>query len=606
MLDAKQIVDHADRLRRRDNERDQRWSDVLSIREGKLEQFAPDLVSEDWPKPIVANFIDTCARDMAELIAPLPSMTCSSTTMASDKAKRFADLRTKILQNYLNHSHLDRHMLASADHYSTYACAVFYIEPDFTARLPRVTVESPVGGHAEIDRWGRVTAYTKRYYCDAQTLIELYPEYADQIAQVDRQRVPGLEHQVELIRYCTADQISLVMTGKHSHMLMSARNPLGETPIVLVRRPWLEADTYKGQFDDVLWLQVARGVLGLLNLEAVQKSVQAPMAIPDDVQELPFGPDAVVRTKTPQNVRRVGMEIPNGAFGENQVLLQELRDGSRYPAARTGGVDASVITGKGVQALMGGFDGQVKAAQMAYRDSFRDVVRLLFLMDQRYWPTRKKSARGHANGAPYNVTYVPNRDIDGDYTADVSYGFAAGMDPNRAVVMLLQLRAEGLFSKDYFIRNLPFDINITEEQTKVDVEQMRDGLKQGVLGYVQSIPAMAQSGMDPADAVVKMATILKGLQKGRSIEDVVTEAFAPPPAPPEDESDPGLPGDPGAVPGAGAGGGGLDPTGLMSGVAPGQAGMAPGGKPDLSVMLAGLTSGGKPSMSAQTVRRRAI
>lgn len=605
MLDAKQIVDHADRLRRRDTERDQRWADVRAIREGKLEQFAPDLISDDWPKPIVANFIDTTARDLAELIAPLPSMTCSSTSMSSDKAKRFADLRTKILQHYLAHSRLDRHMLESADHYSTYACAVFYLEPDFKEKLPRICVESPVGAHAEIDRWGRVTAYTKRYYCDAQHLAELYPEHAEQIAAVNNKQTPGMDHQVELVRYCSADQISLVLVGKTAHMLASGGNPLGRTPVVLVRRPWLEADTYKGQFDDVLWLQVARGVLGLLNLEAVQKSVQAPIAVDDSVQELPFGPDAVLRSKNPEKIRRVGMEIPNGAFGENGVLLQELRDGTRYPAARSGGVDASVITGKGVQALMGGFDSQVKAAQTAYRDALKDVAELCFAMDETYWPHRKKSIRGHAAGTPYNVTYTPSKDIDGDHTCDVSYGFAAGMDPNRAVVMLLQLRAEKVFSRDYFARQLPFDINISEELTKVDVEETREALKQGVYGYVQSIPAMAQSGMDPADAVLKVALILKGLQKGESIEDVVSAAFAPAPVPELESGGPGG-GDAGGLDPAGASGGGLSPAGLMPGVAPGQAGMAPGGKPDLSVMLAGLTAGGKPSMSAQTVRRRAI
>jgi hypothetical protein len=75
-------------------------------------------------------------------------------------------------------------------------------------------------------------------------------------------------------------------------------------------------------------------------------------------------------------VRRVRLELPNAAFGESQILLDELRQGARYPEARTGGVDASIITGRGVQALLGGFDSQVKAAQMSFRDAFVDVVRL--------------------------------------------------------------------------------------------------------------------------------------------------------------------------------------------------------------------------------------
>lgn len=47
-------------------------------------------------------------------------------------------------------------------------------------------------------------------------------------------------------------------------------------------------------------------------------------------------------------------------------------------------------------------------------------------------------------------------------------------------------------------------------------------------------------------------------------------------------------------------------TGLMRNVAPGQAGQAPGGRPDLSVMLAGLTGAGNPTMSASVQKRRRV
>lgn len=63
----------------------------------------------------------------------------------------------------------------------------------------------------------------------------------------------------------------------------------------------------------------------------------------------------------------------------------------------------------------------------------------------------------------------------------------------------------------------------------------------------------------------------------------------------------------GGGPGGGAGtGGGLTDSGLLNGVAPGQAGQPPGGRPDLAQMLSGLTSQGKPYMSASTLRRRRI
>jgi hypothetical protein len=218
------------------------------------------------------------------------------------------------------------------------------------------------------------------------------------------------------------------------------------------------------------------------------------------------------------------------------------------------------------------------------------------------WTNAEKRVRGNASGVPYDLRYTPAKDISGDHTVEVTYGFAAGMDPNRAVVMLLQLRAEKAISRDYFMRQMPFDLNVVEEMSKVDMEETREAIKQGVFAYVQSIPAMAQQGMDPSEAVQKLTQIVKGLQKGKPIEEVVSEAFAPqqPPPPPADLGN-------NALAGAGEGAaGGLTESGLMRGVSPGQAGMAPGGRPDLNVMLAGLTGSGQPTMSAFTARRRRV
>lgn len=616
MLDAKTIVDHLRDQQMRYAERDQRWDNVKSVRMGDLNRIAPDEVVDAWPKPIIANFVDTVARDMAELIAPLPAFQCSSATMQSDTARKFADRRTKIVQNYIAQSRLDRQMLEGADHFNTYGICVLYLEPDFEDKLPRICIEDPMGGYADFDRFGRLRSYVKRFYQDAKSLANLFPEFATQIADcADEMSLPGASNMCEVIRYCDPKQIALILLSKEPVTLVSSTNPLGETPIVLARRPWLHKEISKGQFDDSVWIQVARDCLAKLNLQAVQKSVEAPLAVPPDLQEFAIGPDAIIRTQSPEKVRRVGLELPQGAFAESGVLMEELRTGTRYPAARTGGVDASIITGKGVQALLGGFDSQVKAAQLAFRDAFEEVARLAFKMDETYWPSVERNIRGQANGTPYEFTYRSNRDVKGDHSCDVQYGFASGMDPNRAVVMLLQLRAEKAFSRDFFTRQLPFAINVTEEQSKVDVEESREALKQGIYGYVQSIPALAQQGMmDPAEPMMKVAAIIKGLQKGDAIEDVVVKVFAPPPSPeappsggPADMAGAVGPGGPGPGGGGPGGpGGGLTPSGLMEGVPAGQAGQPPGGRPDLSVMLNQLTGQGGAQMSSMTMKRRRI
>jgi hypothetical protein len=83
----------------------------------------------------------------------------------------------------------------------------------------------------------------------------------------------------------------------------------------------------------------------------------------------------------------------------------------------------------------------------------------------------------------------------------------------------------------------------------------------------------------------------------------VLEAFTPK-TPPASQQAPGQM--PGGPPGPGGGGGGPQGPGgiqaLPQGVAPGQQGMAPGGRPDLLTLLAGM-HGGNSQMGANIQRR---
>ena len=187
----------------------------------------------------------------------------------------------------------------------------------------------------------------------------------------------------------------------------------------------------------------------------------------------------------------------------------------------------------------------------------------------------------------------------------------AGLDPNRALVFGLQARGDKLISRDFLRRQMPWEMNVTMEEEKVEVEQLRDALIQAVSGYAQALPAMVTQGQDPSKILTAMATIITGRQAGKNIEDTIEEAFAPaeptetgPEQPAAQEQQPGQPGQ---------GGGpsdqlppGMQASGRMQGVAPGQEGQAPGGRPALQTLLAGLSSSGAANMTAGTVRKQAI
>jgi len=72
VTDVKTIRGRYEGLRQRYAERDSRMQQVAQVRAG--DAISPGLFPAEWPKPIIANFIDTVARDLAEVLAPLPAV----------------------------------------------------------------------------------------------------------------------------------------------------------------------------------------------------------------------------------------------------------------------------------------------------------------------------------------------------------------------------------------------------------------------------------------------------------------------------------------------------------------------------------------------------
>ena len=585
-IDINELGVKVRKLRDRYHTRDSRWADLMAIRQGDIQQVFPGMFSEEYPKPMVANFIDVAARDVAEVIAPLPAFNCDTTDSISDAARKRADKRTMIVAGYRDSCNLQTMMYSGADRYLTFGMLAFIIEPDYENNRPIIRIDNPINSYPEFDRFGKLISYTKRYQKSVRELCNDFPELQSQILTKYENR--NSERMLEVFRYQDKKELVLFVPERANLVLERAANLLDELPIALAIRPGVDSDeNQRGQFDDIMWVQVARARMATFQLEAAQKSVQAPFALPSDVNVIEIGPDATIRSANPEKIRRVALDIPAGVFQETGALDQELRVGSRYPQGRLGQQSGSIVTGRGVEALMGGFDTQVKTAQAVFAETFRHVMALCFKMDEKLFGDVKKEVRGVTAGAPYEISYVPSKDIAGDYWVDVSYGMMAGLDPNRALVFGLQARGDKLISRDFLRRQMPWDMNVTQEEEKVEVEELRDSLMQAMASYAQALPAMAAQGQDPTKILTAMAAVIKGRQAGDSIEDLVVAAFAPPPVSPEEAAagEPPAPGVPGQAP---------------AGALP-QPPQAPSA---LQQLAAGLSSSGQPNLSANVTRRQ--
>ena len=587
-LSNEQVAARVDSLRYRNSNRDARNLDVLAVRKGQIAQVYPDFFPDGVDANVVANFTDVVARDLSEVMAPLPAINCSAANQTSDRARSFADKRTRIASNYFSHSDLSVQMYSGADWYITYGFLPFIIELDEEAKMPRIRLENPLGAYPEFDRYGRCVAFAKRYMLTLGELVSMFPEFEYQLLGQEGYR-QDLTQELELIRYYDKDQSMVYLPTRQNLVLSKANNPLGKMMVVVARKPSIDGEL-RGQFDDIIGIQLLRNRFALLAMEAAEKSVQAPIVLPQDVQELQLGGDAIIRTATPSAVRRVELNIPAGAFTEQELLNQELRVGARYPEGRTGNIDASVVTGQGVQALMGAFDTQVKSAQAIFASAMRDTISVCFEVDEKIYP-ESKTIRGIDSGSPYEIEYNPTKDIKGDYSADVRYGMLAGLNPAQGLIFMLQALGGGLISKDLAMREMPFTVNVTQELEKIEIESMRQSLLGSLTAYTQAIPQLAASGGDAYDVVRKIATVIKARQKGRALEDAIEDVFAPQEEVPSAGAAPSMVEQPSPA-----------PTGAPVEGAPMEE--MPQETPSIMSLLSGLSGAGEASASVRTTRRR--
>ena len=592
-LSIEQISARVESLRYRNADRDARNKDVLAVRKGEIASVYPDFFPDGVDANVVANFIDVVARDLSEVMAPLPAVNCSASNQTSDRARAFADKRTRIASNYFAHSDLSVQMYSGADWYLTYGFLPFIIELDMEANLPRIRLENPLGAYPEFDRYGRCIAFAKRYQMTVGELVAQFPEYERELLGGQGYK-QDLNYLIEMVRYYDKDQSVVYLPDKDNLVLSTAKNPLGKMMVIVARKPSIDGEL-RGQFDDIIGIQLLRNRFALLAMEAAEKSVQSPIVLPQDVQELQLGGDAVIRTSNPAGVRRVELTLPQGAFTEQTLLNQELRVGARYPEGRTGNIDASIVTGQGVQALMGAFDTQVKSAQAVFASALRDVISICFEVDEKIFPT-EKTIRGVDSGAPYEITYSPRKDIKSDFSADVRYGMLAGLNPAQGLIFMLQALGGKLISKDMAMRELPFTVNVSQEVEKIEIEDMRQALLVSLQAYTQAIPQIAASGGDPSQIVSKIAQVIKARQKGQAIEDAIEEIFAPEPQVPPAGAAPSMVEQPSPAPTGAPVGGALPTEAAVTG--------QEGGRPDILSLLSSLNASGEANASVRTIRRR--
>lgn len=582
-MGAQELADRVKGLRTAHAARDIANSKLIAIRKGDYESVAPGLFNTaEFDKPLVANLIDTAARDIAETMAPLPGIDCQSGALSSDANADRQEKRTAVANAYMQHSRLQDQMYGGADRYGSFGFMALIAETDFDDQAPRIRVGDVATAYYSHDFRGRCREYIEVVVAPMSEIVDKFGWMHEGLQQMLYNRYGSSDpHQkIEVARWYDSRVEQLVLLDP-AFVLVETPNRRNRCNVRIVERPSV-TDEVRGQYDDVIWVQIARALVQMYTMNALEQSVNAPMVVPRDVNEIELGANSVIQTDG--QVQRVQLNMTPGLFPEAQSLANEQRQGSRYPEGRSGSIDASIITGQGVQALMGTFDTQVQTFQRLFASALEDVIAMCFEIDEMRWGAVKKTIYVRESGSSRKITYTPGKDIAGDYSVSASYGAIAGLDPNRGLVFTLQALAGKLMSRDTAMKTLPVDMNVQAEERQMQLEQMDDSIASSISMLAQAIPQMAMGGADPRELVLQIVELRKRISKGENPADAIEKVFAPP-----EQPEPEAPSPLDQAQGAGAG-----PEGL-----PGAGG---GGASDMLMMLAGMTPSGNVNSQANVSR----
>lgn len=600
-----------DELKTINMSRDNRHAQIAEGRAGNIQKVLPGVFPDTWPKPIVANVIDNTAKELAQVLAALPSVDCLPTKAGSQAAKERAAKRTKIALGYVDHSRLRRQMQPGADWYWTFAAMPIVTEVDIEAKMPCLRIDNPRGAYWLTDAYGRVTVYAKEWKESCASLAAKFPELEQHIYTLheqtkrfgrtkvkNKQASPG--DLLTVVRMYTSDAIYMWLPERDDCILTVAPNFLGRVPVEIAEFPRWD-DESRGAFDQVLWVWLAHNRMALLNMEAVKEAVQAPIIVEEGQQKIPFGPGAVIREREKGVTRRLSLEIPQSAIFETQALSAELQQGLNRQASASN-FDASIVTGRGVEALNGVFSSAIKSAQDNVGEALRRSIQNCFELDEKLWPNETKTVSGMSSGAAFVESYTPARDIKGDYVCSVTYGAMAGLDPNRALVYGLQLRGDRAIDRATLQRMQPMELDIEGLNRDINLERIDDAALAGVEGLAANLPMLAQSGqVDVAPGFAALAKIRKAVRNGTPPGEALEDAFAP-----DEEAAPAMSPEEqmlAALQAEAAGGGGGGAPGEAPAEAAPEAGPGAPPTPDtLNMLLAGLTGGGNANLQANVSR----
>lgn len=336
------------------------------------------------------------------------------------------------------------------------------------------------------------------YMISVDDLCDRYPHLAKQIRSSDGSNAvmassmdaKGWGNQngagVEIYEY---------FNQKGSWWVLPAKGLLLEfTPNILSRPCFYVAkrfafDRLVGQYDHVIGLMAAMARLNLLLIIATEDAVMAETVITGslDGEVYKRGRNSVNYLTPGSSIEKMNSRVPFEAFQHMGTLEKQLRTVAGYSGMDDGTSPNSFVTGQGLAELKSDVGLEIREYFTVLADALVEVDAIRMEWAEVMYGEREVTMAGVRQGAPFEETFNPRKDIGGNYRTRRVYGAMAGFDDASKIQTGLLLNSAGAMDTLTLMEN----IDGLENHSKI-LERVR--AERAEKSMFMSLEAQAQQG----------------------------------------------------------------------------------------------------------------
>lgn len=479
---------------------------------------------------LVHNVLQEVCVKYQTYLAPLPMIRVPTDNPESTQARAKATLKERVLYGLWSEGDMASVFRDLGWFLPLFGHAYIGAFPDFDGNVIRPILRSPENAFPipSFDPSG-TSGVIFSWKIRESVLKRDFPNYVrDQAIPVKGRKARGQDPdpEIELIEYCDENSWSRWAGAQQLNAVDHNYGFCMFEPVKFINVPgevWGH-----GAVEQAVSMVEMGNALGSLIFEAALQNVYPPMVVvnPTKVgEEIPTGAGAVIAVNEGGSVSY--LSSPNGGLLASTQLLREneriIKQSTGVNDANFGNVDASVITGKGVNALegagMGGMiemvQGSLGGAVVNWNNHALYMLKRQFAEDTIYLQGVRPRSIADAKPQEFNVT-LKGKQLTGSFRNEVTFSPLIAADAK--LVMSLQMIGAGLASKQYGRDQVGIPDSVA-----MDEEIFNETIDAAILGaYVQAMTEPTPEGAQTAQG--SAGSYLEGLA-------VAAPTAAAPPAP---------------------------------------------------------------------------